>query len=343
MASRRSLAGASSKPFVRVIGLVVISALVYACSQAPGPTATPTASVEAATGTPVTTASLAPTIGQRASPSGSGNAGGSVGGAGQVPAFAHVWVMVLENASFATLADGSSDPYLHGLIARYGLAANYFAVSHPSQPNYLALFSGSTQGISDDALHNISAPNLTDQLRARGKTWRVYEQDYPGSCYAGTVASGQGEGFGVAGSYARKHDPAISFDDIRTNPSRCADITSLAGFDPAAADFELIVPNSCNDMHSCPLSTADAFLSTIVPHIVSSPSFTNSVLFLTTDEGTGQNQVATLVVSPLVRPGFTSTTRHDHYSLLRTIEDAWNLGCLGNSCTANSMSEFFGP
>jgi acid phosphatase len=258
-----------------------------------------------------------------------------------VPAFAHVWVLVLENASFATLVGGSADPYYHSLIASYGQATNYFAVGHPSQPNYVALFSGSTQGITDDGTHDISAANLADQLQAHGKTWRVYEQDYPGGCYAGSGSSGPSEGFGVPGSYARKHDPAISFDDVRSDPSRCASITSLAGFDPAAANFELIVPNTCNDMHSCPLATADAFLSAFVPVITASPAFGNSVLFITTDEGTGDNRVSTLVVSPLAKPGFSSSVRHDHYSLLRTIEDAWGLGCLGQACKTNDMSEFF--
>jgi len=301
-------------------GLLLVSALVYACSGAPASTTpSPTIAVEGATPSP--DASVATTTG--------------------VPPFAHVWVLVLENASFATLAEGTADPYLQGLIAQYGLSANYFAVGHPSQPNYLAMFSGSTQGVTDDGSHDLPGKNLADQLDAHGKTWRVYEQDYPGGCYAGTSANGKGEGIGAAGSYARKHDPAISFDDIRTSPSRCADITGLSGFDPAAADFELIVPNTCNDMHSCPESTADSFLSAFIPQITSSPAFANSVLFITTDEGTGKNQVATVVVSPLVKAGYSSSVRHDHYSLLRTIEDAWGLGCLGQACSANDMSEFF--
>jgi phosphatidylinositol-3-phosphatase len=305
-----------------IVGLLLISVLAFGCSQTPP---SPTAAVLAAT------AGADVTVG----------AGGARAVPGTVPAFAHVWVLVLENASFATLADGSSDPYFRSLMSKYGLAANYFAVAHPSQPNYLALFSGSTQGVTDDGTHNLTGTNLTDQLQAHGKTWRVYEQDYPGGCFAGPTSGGLGEGFGAAGLYARKHDPAISFDNIRTNSARCANITSLSSFDPAAADFELIVPNGCNDMHSCPMATADAFLADFVPHMTTGPAFANSVLFITTDEGTGANQVATLVISPLARAGFSSSVRHDHYSLVRTIEDAWGLGCLGQACNANDMSEFF--
>ncbi len=316
-------------------GLLFVSVLVYGCAQSsPTPTASPTLSVMGATATPIVSASPAP--------SSTATTTATAAPSGGLPNFSHVWVLVLENASFGVLAHGATDPYYRSLIARYGLAANYFAVSHPSEPNYLALFSGSTQGVADDGTHDIAAPNLADQLQSHGKTWHVYEQGYPGGCYAGSSASGASEGFGVSGGYARKHDPAISFNDIRTNPSECANITSLTAFDPAAADYELIVPNTCNDMHSCSEATADAFLASFVPHIVSSPAFANSALFITTDEGSGANQVSTLVISPLVKAGFSSSVRHDHYSLLRTIEDAWGLGCLGQSCSANDMSEFFG-
>jgi acid phosphatase len=264
---------------------------------------------------------------------------------GSPPQFKHVYLLVLENEEYGSLVGSGNAPFLNGLIAKYGLATNYFGVAHPSQPNYLALFSGSTQGVTDDGNHDISAANLADQLETAHKTWSVFAQDYPGGCFAGASQSGGGEGIGAAGSYARKHDPAISFTDISSNPSRCSRISNLAAFDPAAADFELIVPNQCNDMHSCPIATGDAFLRTFVPRITSSPAFAGSVLFITTDEGTtnanGGGQVATIVVSPLAKNGFSSAVRHDHYSLLRTIEDSWGLPCLGQACSATDMAEFF--
>jgi phosphatidylinositol-3-phosphatase len=262
-----------------------------------------------------------------------------------LPDFAHVYLLVLENHEAGSIVASASAPYINSLIARYGLATDYTGVSHPSQPNYIALFSGSTQGITDDGVHTLSATNLVDQLETKGKTWNVFAQDYPGGCYAGTTNSGSGDGIGVAGSYARKHDPAISFTDIASNPTRCARISSLASFDPAAGNFELIVPNDCNDMHSCSIATGDAFLKTFVPRITSSPAFADSVLFITFDEGTsdigGGGLVATVVVSPLTSAGFTSATAYSHYSILRTIEDAWGLGCLGKACSATNMGAFF--
>jgi phosphatidylinositol-3-phosphatase len=285
-------------------------------------------SVTPAPSTPAPLLSTAP----RATPSGQ-------------PRFAHIYVIVLENEEYSSLVGSAAAPFLNGLIATSGLATNYFGVAHPSQPNYLALFSGSTQGVTDDGNHDLAGTNLADQLEAAGKTWNVFAQDYPGGCFTGATKGGKGEGVGAAGSYARKHDPAISFTDISSNPARCARITNFAAFDPTAADFELIVPNQCNDMHSCPIATGDSFLSTFVPRITSSPAFANSVLFITTDEGSsdtsGGGQVLTLVVSPLAKAGFASKVHYDHYSLLRTIEDAWGLPCLGQACSASDMADFF--
>jgi acid phosphatase len=301
------------------IVLALVSAVVAACSS--GPAATPTPS---------------------AAPPASETAAAAHGG---LPQFTHVYVLVLENEEYTSLVGSAKAPYLNGLIAGYGLATNYFGVAHPSQPNYLALFSGSTQGVTDDSNHDLPGANLADQLETAHKTWSVFAQDYPGGCFTGATKGGNGEGIGAAGSYARKHVPAISFTAISSNPARCARISNLAAFDPAAADFELIVPNQCNDMHSCPISDGDQFLSLFVPRIISSPAFAGSVLFITTDEGSsdsgGGGQIATVVVSPLGKTGFTSNVRHDHYSLLRTIENSWGLPCLGQACSATDLSEFF--
>jgi phosphatidylinositol-3-phosphatase len=223
------------------------------------------------------------------------------------------------------------------------LATNYAAVAHPSQPNYIALFSGSTQGVKDDNRHTVNAANLADQLDAKGKTWKIFEQNFPSACFTGMSASGGSDG---DGKYLRRHDPAISFSNISESPGRCANIVDFSQFDPAAADYEMIVANSCNDMHDCPVSDGDSFLQQFVPRIVNSDAWKNGgVLFITWDEGTtnkgGGGQVPTLVISPQVPAGFKSSVAHSHYSLLRTIQDAWGLGCLAQTCSANNLGEFF--
>jgi hypothetical protein len=253
-------------------------------------------------------------------------------------------VIVMENHAYDSIVGNAAAPYLNSLIRGGGLAGRYHAVAHPSQPNYLALFSGSTHGVTDDAVHDLHAVNLADQLERHGRTWRVFAQNVPPGCFTGSVASGGADG---PGTYARKHEPAISFSSIAGDRARCRNITDFSRFDPAAADFELIVPNMCNDTHDCPVETGDAFLRSFVPRITDSTAFADSVLFITWDEGTGDTggggHVATIVVSPLVRTGLVSRVEHTHYSLLRTIQAAWGLGCLEHSCTANDLRELFLP
>jgi acid phosphatase len=266
--------------------------------------------------------------------------------AGGLPAFDHVYLIVMENREYGSIVGNSDAPFIDSLIASYGLATNYDAIGHPSQPNYVALFAGSTLGVTTDGRYDLSAPNLADQIDAAGKSWHVYEQNYPGNCSPASSASGGVDLLGLAGFYFRKHNPAISFTDISGQPSRCAAITSLSSFDPSTASFELIVPNTYNDMHSASIATGDAFLKDFVPLITGSPAFAKSLLVITWDEGTsgtgGGGQVATIVISPVLSSsGMQSSVGHDHYSLLRTIEDGLGLPCLGNSCQANDLSEFF--
>ena len=244
----------------------------------------------------------------------------------------------------AALARGISvSAYLGKLIAGYGLAGDYQAIAHPSQPNYLALFSGSTHDVFDDDPHDLSAPNLADQLEAAGRSWRVYAEDLPASqCFTGATWSNGPDGSGV---YARKHNPAISFTSISGSATRCANIRDLGDFDPAAADFTMVVPNMCHVMHDCPVSTGDTWLREFLPRILDSPAWREGgVLFITFDEGaedSRRNELPTLVIAPDVPAGMRSPTAHTHFSLLRTIQEGMGVPCLAESCAANTMGEFF--
>ena len=260
-----------------------------------------------------------------------------------VPRAKHVWLIILENKTFDQLVGVSAAPFLNDLISKSGLATRYQAITHPSQPNYLALFSGSVQGIADDHPHDLNAPTIADQIEAAGLTWHVYAENVPPSCSAVATASGGPDG---NGNYARKHEPAISFTSISGDPARCANIGPLNGFDPAAADFSIIVPNLCHDMHDCSVAEGDTWLKSFVPKITGSAAFQDSgVLYITVDEGADgtnpPNRVATIVSSPLVPAGAKSAVPHNHYSLLRTIQSSLGLACLAQSCTANTMGELF--
>ena len=260
-----------------------------------------------------------------------------------LPNFGHVFVILMENEEQTSIIGNSLAPYINGLANQYGNASNYTAVAHPSEPNYLALWSGSTQGVTDDAVYNFSSgTTLADQIDAAGKSWHVAAQNVPLGCYAGATASGGEDG---TGTYARKHEPAISWTSVSGNGTRCANITDFTHFDPNVGNFWFIVPNLCNDMHDCSISTGDTFLKNFMPKILTSAAFANSVIFLTWDEGTtatgGGGKVATIVISPFAKPSFVSSTAHTHYSLLHTIQTAWGLACLANTCAANDLREFF--
>lgn len=329
---------------------LLTAALAFSCAPAPespsGAASNPPGGVatsSAASSSPSTSASAQQSAAAVTSqiPSSTNTAA-----AGGIPAFEHVYLIVMENREYGSIVGNSDAPYINSLIASYGLATNYDAIAHPSQPNYIALFAGSTLGVTTDGHYDLDASNLADQIDASGKSWHVYEQDYPGNCSPAASAVGGVDLTGLPGFYFRKHNPAISFTDISGQPTRCAAITSLSSFDPSAANFELIVPNTFNDMHSARTATGDAFLKDFVPLITNSPAFADGLLVITWDEGTsgqgGGGQVATLVISPLLsRSGMQSSVAHNHYSLLRTIEDSLGLPCLSNSCQANGLSEFF--
>lgn len=260
-----------------------------------------------------------------------------------MPSIEHVYMIVMENKEYDSIVGRADAPFINGLVAGYALATNYTAVAHPSEPNYLALFSGSTFGVADDGVHNLSGQNLADQIEAVGMTWRVFAENVPTNCFKGVVAANGEDGQGL---YARKHNPAISFTNISGSPVRCANITNLHHFDPGAANYELIIPNLCHDMHDCSVAVGDNFLKALVPGILSSGAWQeNGVLFIVWDEGTtnvgGGGHVPLLVVSNLARKGFRFATAANHYSLVRTIEDAWGMPCLRLACTAKNLRDMF--
>jgi hypothetical protein len=132
---------------------------------------------------------------------------------------------------------------------------------------------------------------------------------------------------------------------VSGNATRCASITDFTHFDPNSGNFWFIVPNMCHDMHDCSIATGDTFMQGFMPTILNSAAFADSVVYLTWDEGStatgGGGKVATIVISPYGKPAFTSSTSHNHYSLLHTIQSSWALPCLANTCSANDLREFF--
>jgi phosphatidylinositol-3-phosphatase len=289
------------------------------------------------TGNPLGYPSASPSASDSASPSASDPAA-----AGAVPNFDHIYDIWFENKEYTSVVGSSKAPYINSLIDKYGLATAVYAERHPSEPNYIAQTSGSTQGVTDDGNYNLGVNNLFDQIEASGRTWRSVQQGYPGKCFTGSSSSSVVDGAGKSGGYVRKHNPAISYTSISGNAAKCANITNLASFDPAAADFQFITPNMINDMHDGSVADGDNFLKAFLPQILNSAAFANSLVIVTFDEGTtntnGGGHIMTIMITPNMTPGFKATATYDHYSMLRTIEDAWNLPCLGNACSATDMA-----
>jgi acid phosphatase len=261
-----------------------------------------------------------------------------------VPEFRHAYVIVFENKSLEQfLASPDQAPTFFALRHRYASFDAYQGIAHPSQPNYLAMIAGSTLGIHGNEPKDVAGTTILDQLETSGRDWRVYAENMPPGCFAGTFASGGRDG---GGTYARKHDPAISIDSVRESPARCAKIQDLTSFDPAAADLEIIIPNLCHDAHDCALPSADAWLKGFLPGLMASPAYRDGgVIFTLFEEsdGTASNVVPSMVISNDVKPGATSLVPHNHYSLLRTLQQSWGLPCLAASCQANTLGEVFKP
>jgi hypothetical protein len=249
----------------------------------------------------------------------------------QVPDFTHVVLVVFENHEASSIAGSSDAPTFNALARRYARLTDYTAVAHPSLPNYLALASGSTHGITSDCTDCIvGARNLADTLGAARKSWRTYAEDLPYPGFTGASA----------GRYAKKHDPFLYFRDIAGSPVRRRHVVP---FTRLADDlrrhrlpaFSLLVPNLCNDMHDCSVATGDAWLEAHVVPLLHSPQLRGGVVFVVFDEGTsdtgGGGRVEALALGPTVRRGSKFTRATNHYGLVRTIEDAWGLPRLGFS------------
>ena len=292
--------------------LVTLAALVAmtACG-AQRPASVPSPSPEPGTASPAASAAAA-----RPSPS----------------ATRRVAVIVMENKEYGAVAGNPDAPYLNGLAKKYAVATSYYAVSHPSLPNYLALLGGDTFGVTSDCTGcHVGARNLVDQLDEAHISWKAYIEGMPRACFTG----------GSAGRYAKKHNPFVYFDDIASSPQRCENVVPLDRLDEnALPGFVWITPDLCNDTHDCAVATGDRYLSRLLPRLIGGLG-PRGVVFVTYDEGSsgrhGGGHVLTIAAGDGVRPGRYAQT-FDHYSLLRTIEDVFGLAPLGRAAAARPMT-----
>ncbi len=288
--------------------------------------------------------------------------------------FQHVFVIMMENTGYSHLIGNSNAPWINSAAAQFGLATSYTGVSHPSQPNYVAATSGALNGVFDDNDITIDVPNIVDQVEASGRTWKAYMQSMSLCTTKLDHACGNQ-------LYERKHNPFVSYLDVQSSTSRMANIVDFGQLDSDlasgdVANYVWISPDQCNDMHgraapaadpcnfgdiSGLIATGDAFLSSTVGKIMASPAWNgNSVIFVTWDESDfpfadvsgccdavpGGGHVVTLAISHSDHTARTSSVAYNHYSMLATIQQGWQLGCLAFTCDSANvtpMSDLVGP
>jgi hypothetical protein len=298
--------------FVR--GSIAALLLLTACSSS-SPSAPSSTTAAAVGGSATTTASSTPPA---------------------VDAALKVAVIVMENHEASAVIGSTHAPYFNGLVKQYAVASNWFGITHPSLPNYLAMISGSTFGVTSDCTDCVqNGRSLPDQLDERGISWKTYQEGLPSRCFLGASA---GNG------YAKKHNPFVYFKSIVNDKERCQRVvpfSELARDEQAGAlpRFTFITPDLCNDTHDCGVDTGDKFLAQNVPALLNAlgPS---GLMIITYDEGSSKagcceraagGRVATLFAGPLARTTATVETKLNHYSMLRTIEDLFGLEHLGEA------------
>jgi hypothetical protein len=260
-----------------------------------------------------------------------------------------VAVLVLENRSYDEVIGNPQAPYLNGLARRYALATDYFAIGHPSLPNYIALIGGSTYEIRSDCNGcDVEARSLVGQLDAAGLSWKAYFEDLTSNRRPGPETT----------AYTPHYNPFVYYEGIR---SSALGRSRVVDFDELRSDlrrrtlprFSWIAPGVRHDGHSSSLRAADRFASRLVPQILRALG-PEGVLFVTWDEGArrdwsgvdgtrGGGHVALIAAGGDARRGTTASTPANHYALLHTVETALDLPLLGHAADAPLLSGLLRP
>ena len=246
-----------------------------------------------------------------------------------LPIPAHIVVVMEENHSYSEIIGSAQAPYINSLAAEGALFTKSYAIGHPSQPNYLAIFSGGTQGITDDSCpHTFSAASLESELLAAKKTFTGYSEGLP---QAGSLVC-------TAGEYARKHVPWTDFS--KDNPNDNQPFTSFPTDFTQLPLVSFVIPNLLDDMHDGTIQQGDAWLQANLSAYADWAMNNNSLLVITWDEddGSENNQIATIFVGEHVKPG-TYSEKITHYNILRTIEQIYKLKHLGYAASAKPIKD----
>jgi acid phosphatase len=238
-----------------------------------------------------------------------------------------------ENHSYSDIIGNTSQaPYFNKLASEGALLTSSYAVSHPSEPNYMALFGGSTFGLSSDACptNEGSTANLGSELLAAQYTFKGYSEGLPST--GSTTCS--------SGKYARKHSPWVNFSNVPKSDS--LPFTSFPTDYSTLPSLSFVIPNLSDDMHDGTITQADTWLNNNLSAYATWAQSNNSVLIVTWDEDdyTENNQIPTIVVGQPVKSG-QYTENVNHYNLLATLEQIYGVNEVGNSSGAAVISDIW--
>ncbi|KAF9575758.1 hypothetical protein BGW38_008188, partial [Lunasporangiospora selenospora] len=283
--------------------------------------------------------------------------------------FDHVFIAFLENTDYDL---AFSDPALRSFLSQGILLTNYYAVTHPSQPNYIAAIGGDYYGLNNDRTVSIPAnyTTIVDLLEPKGLTWKTYQEDLPDTpCFKDTQSNGV---------YFRKHNPFVIHESISLNPDRCKNIvpssqlyTDLANAQSSSSsnksapatpmpNYMFYTPNMIHDGHNTTVADASLWLASFLPPLLGKPSSSSPsssapkpalppntlvvISFDETDDYNIPNRVWTLLLGDVIPDqlrGTTDSTFYTHYSLLSTCSSNWDLPSLGRNDADPTLSNVF--
>jgi phosphatidylinositol-3-phosphatase len=251
--------------------------------------------------------------------------------------------VVEENHSYSSVIGSSAMPYLNSLASQYGLATQSYGDVHPSIGNYFMMTTGQIITTDDAFSGTTNVDSIVRQLMTAGKTWKCYAESLPKVGYTG----------GDVLPYVKHHNPFAYMTDVINSSTEANNLVPFSQFatdlnNNALPQFSFIAPNLNDDAHDGTLNQADNWLKQNIAPLLASPTFQNSLLVITFDEGDmsdtahGGGHIATVIVSPKAKPGYTSTTLYQHQSLLRLLLKASGVSSFpGDAASAPDMLEFF--
>lgn len=238
----------------------------------------------------------------------------------------HIVYIIFENGSPDSAFKQS---YFNRLAQQGAYLSNFHAITHPSQPNYIAMIAGSIFGIFTDTNVTIWARHLGDVLEEAQKSWKVYAEDYPGECFLGRRKD----------LYVRKHVPFLSFRNVQSEPDRCNNIVSSDEFMldvllDRLPSYSMYIPNLKSDGHDTGVDYANDWLKQTLGPILEDSKVLSDTLFIITfdeDDGLHYNRIYTVLLGAGIRSGARSSQHYNHYDMLKTVEAIFQLNDLGRN------------